>query len=140
MIVNSDNACAEWFGKAIGWTTVQNEVRALGLSQTTLGSTFYTTANNLALYLQKLESNQLGVSEPSRARLLDAMRQQVFRQGIPAGVGVPVADKVGFLAGNLHDAGIVYSPSGVYVLVVMSKGSSWAAIADVARQIQTQLQ
>ncbi len=140
MIINSDNACAEWFGKAIGWTTVQNEVRALGLSQTTLGSTFYTTANNLALYLQKLESNQLGVSEPSRARLLTAMRQQVFRQGIPAGVGVPVADKVGFLTGNLHDAAIVYSPSGVYVLVVMSKGSTWGAIADVARQIQQQLQ
>ena len=140
MIVNSDNACAEWFGQGIGWNTLTNEARAIGASSTTLSKPFVSTANDLALFLQKLESNQLGLSEPSRARLLDAMKRQVFRKGIPAGVGVPVADKVGFLEGYLHDAAIVYSPSGVYVLVIMSNGSSWAQIADAARQIQTQLQ
>jgi len=140
MIVNSDNACAEWFGGAIGWSTLTNEARAIGASRTTLSRPFVSTANDMALFLQKLESNQLGLSEPSRARLLDAMRRQVYRKGIPAGVGVPVADKVGFLDGYLHDAAIVYSPSGVYVLVIYSNGSSWAAIADAARQIQAQLQ
>jgi beta-lactamase class A len=140
MIVNSDNACAEWFGSAIGWNTLTNEARAIGASRTTLSRPFVSTANDMALFLQKLESNQLGLSEPSRARLIDAMKRQVFRKGIPAGVGVPVADKVGFLEGYLHDAAIVYSPSGVYVLVIYSNGSSWGAIADAARQIQTQLQ
>ena len=140
MIVNSDNACAEWFGQAIGWNTLTNEARAIGASHTTLSKPFVSTANDMALFLQKLESNQLGLSEPSRARLLDAMKRQVFRKGIPAGVGVPVADKVGFLEGYLHDAAIVYAPSGVYVLVIYSNGSSWAAIADAARQIHAQLQ
>lgn len=140
MIIQSDNACAEWFGKAIGWTTIQNEVRSHGLAQTKLGTTFVSTTNDLALFLQKLESNQLGISEPSRARLLDAMKRQVFRRGIPAGVGAVVANKVGFLDGYLHDAALVYAPSGVYVMTMMSKGSSWAAIADAARQIYTQLQ
>lgn len=140
MIVNSDNACAEWFGQAIGWNTLTNEARAIGASRTTLSRPFVSTANDLALFLQKLESNQLGLSEPSRARLLDAMKRQVFRKGIPTGVGVPVADKVGFLEGYLHDAAIVYSPSGVYVLVIYSNGSSWGAIADAARQIHAQLQ
>lgn len=140
MIVNSDNACAEWFGQAIGWNTLTNEGRAIGASRTTLSRPFVSTANDMALFLQKLESNQLGLSEPSRARLLDAMKRQVFRKGIPAGVGVPVADKVGFLEGYLHDAAIVYSPSGVYVLVIYSNGSSWGAIADAARQIHAQLQ
>lgn len=140
MIVNSDNACAEWFGQAIGWGTLTNEARAIGASRTTLSRPFISTANDMALFLQKLESNQLGLSEPSRARLLDAMKRQVFRKGIPAGVGVPVADKVGFLEGYLHDAAIVYAPSGVYVLVIYSNGSSWAAIADAARQIHAQLQ
>lgn len=140
MIVNSDNACAEWFGQAIGWSTLTNEARAIGASNTTLSRPFVSTANDMALFLQKLESNQLGLTEPSRARLLDAMKRQVFRKGIPAGVGVPVADKVGFLEGYLHDAAIVYAPSGVYVLVIYSNGSSWAAIADAARQIHAQLQ
>ena len=140
MIVNSDNACAEWFGATIDWNTITAEARALGASRTTLSRPFVSTTNDQALFLQKLESNQLGLTEPSRARLLDAMKRQVYRKGIPAGVGVPVADKVGFLEGYLHDSAIVYSPSGVYVLVIYSNGSSWGAIADAARQIHAQLQ
>lgn len=141
-IVNSDNACAEWFGQTIGWNNVTNDARAIGAANTTLSRPFVSTTNDAALFLQKLESNQLGLSEPSRARLLDAMKRQVFRKGIPAGVGVPVADKVGFIPdeGLYHDAGIVYAPSGVYVLVIYTQGSNWAAIADAARQIHAQLQ
>lgn len=140
MIVNSDNACAEWFGATISWNTITGEARALGASRTTLSRPFVSTTNDQALFLQKLESNQLGLTEASRARLLDAMKRQVYRKGIPAGVGVPVADKVGFLEGYLHDSAIVYSPKGVYVLVIYSNGSSWGAIADAARQIHAQLQ
>lgn len=141
MIVNSDNACAEWFGQAISWGSITNEARAIGASRTNLNSKSpVSTPNDQALLLQKLESNQLGLSEPSRARLLDAMKRQVYRKGIPAGVGVSVADKVGFMDGLLHDSAIIYAPSGVYVLVIYSNGSSWATIADAARQIHMQLQ
>lgn len=139
MIIYSDNACAEWFGSTINWATISSEARALGASNTIMTRPFVSTANDLALFLQKLESNQLGLSEPSRARLLDAMKRQVYRQGIPAGVGGPVADKVGFLEGKLHDAAIVYAPSGVYVLVIMTDGLSWGAIADAARQVHAQI-
>lgn len=142
MIVNSDNACAEWFGVTIGWGAITNDARAMGARNTTLSRPFVSTTNDQALFLQKLESNQLGLAEPSRARLLDAMKRQIFRKGIPAGVGVPVADKVGFIPdeGLFHDSAIVYAPSGVYVLVIYTHGSNWAEIADAARQIHTQLQ
>lgn len=141
MIVNSDNACAEWFGQAVSWGSITNEARAMGASRTDLNAKNpVSTSNDQALFLQKLESNQLGLHEASRSRLLEAMKRQVYRKGIPAGVGVPVADKVGFLDGLLHDSAIVYAPSGVYVLVIYSSGSSWAAIADAAGQIHTQLQ
>lgn len=140
MIVNSDNACAEWFGVNIGWNTLTNEARAIGASRTTLSRPFVSTPNDQALLLQKLESNQLALTELSRDRLLSAMKRQIYRKGIPAGVGVPVADKVGFLEGYLHDSAIVYAPSGVYVLVIYSNGSSWAQIADAAKQIHAQLQ
>jgi beta-lactamase class A len=141
MIVSSDNPCAEWFGgTAIGWGAVHNEARALGLNNTVLNSAFVSTANDQALFLQKLESNQLGLREESRAKLINAMKRQVFRKGIPAGASAPVADKVGFLDGLLHDSAIVYAPSGVYVIVIYSNGSSWGAIADAARQVQAQIQ
>ena len=139
MIVNSDNPCAEWFGQHIGWNAIQADAHGLGASRTSFGKDFQSTSNDLALFLQKLESNQLGLSESSRSRLLDAMKRQRYRQGVPAGVGVTVADKVGFLDGMLHDAAIVYGPKGVYVLVILTDGSSWAEIASIANQVQTQL-
>ena len=48
-------------------------------------------------------------------------------------------DKVGFVDDVIHDAGIVYGPHGPYVLVVMTSNSSWDAVADIARQINTLL-
>lgn len=61
------------------------------------------------------------------------MKRQIYRSGIPAGShGAAVADKVGFLDGYLHDAGIVYSPKATYALVIMSSGSSWSNISDLA--------
>jgi beta-lactamase class A len=49
---------------------------------------------------------------------------------------VQVANKVGFLDGLLHDAAIVYTSSGTYILVVLSDGSSWQNIAELTRQIE----
>jgi beta-lactamase class A len=138
MIIKSDNPCAEEWGKRIGWTTIQNEMRALGLTSTKLGTTFYSTASDQALFLNKLEKGE-SLKGESRDRLLAAMKRQQYRAGIPAGVGVDVADKVGFLNGLLHDSAIVYSPKGTYVLVILRDGSSWGNIADAARQINTLL-
>lgn len=139
MIINSDNACAEWLGEKIGWTSLHNQLKGIGLSCTNLSTAWLSCANDEALFLQKLEAGQL-LSGGSRDRLLDVMKSQAFRQGIPKGVNVPVADKVGFINGYLHDAAIVYAPGGTYILTIMSKGSSWSAIADAARQVHEQMQ
>lgn len=139
MIVKSDNACAEALLRMIGFKEITNEVRAIGLSDTsfTTGNTPQSTASDEALFLAQLESSQLPLSEDSRSRLLDAMKRNIYRRGIPAGANGQVADKVGFLWGLLHDAAIAYSPSGTYVLVIMTDGSSWDAIADLTRQIES---
>jgi beta-lactamase class A len=142
MIINSDNTCAEWFGGQIGWKTITDMIHAAGLSGATSLNTprgFVATADDEVLFLTKLQTGQL-LNPDSTGRLLGVMRRQVYRAGIPAGAGVPVADKVGFLDGLLHDAAIVYAPSGTYVLVIMTNGSSWGEIADTARQISTLLQ
>ena len=139
MIVKSDNACAEALLQKIGPKGVTDEVKAIGLNNTSflLGNTPQSTAGDEALFLAQLESGQLPVSTESRGRLLEAMKRNVYRRGIPAGASGQVADKVGFLWGLLHDASVVYSPSGTYVLVIMTDGSSWEAIADLTRQIES---
>ena len=139
MIVKSDNACAEALLSKIGFKAITDEVREIGLANTSFisGNTPQSTAGDEALFLAQLESGQLPISAESRGRLLDAMKRNVYRRGIPAGASGQVANKVGFLWGLLHDASVVYSPNGTYILVIMTDGSSWDAIADLTRQIES---
>lgn len=137
MIVKSDNACAEVLLERLGYSALTSDLRALGLARSGFtGRTPETTAHDLALFLAKLQRGDLPISTSSKNRLLAAMKRNIYRQGIPAGASGTVADKVGFLDGLLHDAAIVYSPKGTYVLVVMSNGSSWAKIAQLTREIE----
>lgn len=138
MIVNSDNPCGEWLGEQIGWTNLNNMLKGIGLTCTNLSTAWYSCANDESLFLYKLQTGQLLPADQAE-RLLSVMRRQVYRAGIPAGVGVTVADKVGFLYGFLHDSAIVYAPHGTYVLTIMTDGSSWAQMADAAKQIHAQL-
>jgi beta-lactamase class A len=140
MIVVSDNSCPKAFGSRIGWRTITSQMHDLGLSNNTqLGSSMYTTSNDLAYFLYRLERGSL-MSSAGRDRLIGAMKRQSYtRAGIPKGAGGTVADKVGDVDGYLHDAAIVYGSNKTYVLVVMTYGSSWSGIADAAQQINTGL-
>jgi beta-lactamase class A len=65
------------------------------------------------------------------------MKGNVYVSGIPTGIpSAEVANKVGFIDGYLHDAAIVYSKKGDYVLVIMTNGSSWKNIAALAKEIE----
>ena len=136
MISISDNRCAEKFLYDIGRTKISKEIQDIGLSKSGFVGTNspQATANDLALLLQMLENGQ-GFSPTNRSRLLSAMKNNIYRYGIPTGVNDQVANKVGFLNNYTHDAAIVYSPKGTYVLVIMTKGSSWATIADLSDKI-----
>jgi len=139
MIVKSDNPCAEAMLKKIGFQAITNEARAIGATKTSfLGSDgVKSTAQDEALLLSLLHSGQILAQQSSRDVWTNALKRNVYRKGVPAGVpGISVANKVGFLDALLHDAAIVYSPSGTYVLVVLTNGSSWANIATLASQLE----
>jgi beta-lactamase class A len=142
MIVNSDNDCPKAW---LNWKTYQRvtqEVRSIGAGSTCLGCSNgqSTTTQDLANFLNKIYNGSI-LTADSRARLIDAMKRNVYRQGIPKGIGVngTVADKVGFLNGLLHDAAIVYSNKGNYIMVIMTDGSSWGSIAETAQAIYQRL-
>lgn len=140
MITLSDNDCAEAMGKNIGYSVIDNEIQAIGCTNSSIvGRDGYavTTANDLALFLAQLQTGQMLTQQSSRDLLINAMKQNIFRSGIPSGVNWEVANKVGFIDDILNDAAIVYTSSGPYVLVVMTKGSSWDAISDLTNKIET---
>jgi len=138
MIIKSDNTCAEALLHKVGYSELTNEAKSLGCANTSfLGSNgIKTTPADLSLFLAELQTGQMLTQQTSRDRLISAMKRNIYRQGIPAGVGSVVADKVGFLGGLLHDASIVYGSTGTYVLVIMTDGSSWSGIADLANKIE----
>lgn len=139
MIKLSDNECSVAFLQKIGYRPITNEAHALGATSTSfLGSNgIKSTAKDEALLLSLLYTGQILSQQSSRDKWINAMKQNVYRQGIPKGIpGATVADKVGFLDGLLHDAAIVYSPKGAYVLIILTNNASWGNIAELAKEIE----
>ncbi len=145
MIVNSDNICAEAMGRMVGWGELDNMVHGLGLGSTFLNNYYsngslngdkFSTSDDEANFLLKLHNQQL-LDADKTSYLLSLMSRQVYREGIPKGVmkGSVVSDKVGFLGGYLNDAAVIYGQNRRYIMVVLTRGSSWSKIADFARAI-----
>lgn len=138
MIIASTNACAEEWIRQFGRTNINNTLYGLGISG---GTTFthpvatHTTARDLRTFLLGVNDGSL-VSGAERDRLLGSLSRHTFRQGIPAGSKGSVQDKVGFLWDYTHDAAIVHHPRGTYVMVIMTKGQSYARIAAITREVE----
>lgn len=138
MIAVSDNACSE----ALLYDVVGREQIIEDLPETgAQGTSFeigdvHTTADDLTRMLARWESGELELGEESDAALMDAMAESIHRDGIPAGVDGDVRSKVGFINGHLHDAAIIHDDDGAWVLTILSDGSSWDEIAEIAQEVQ----
>lgn len=151
MILNSGNAYADHVLDVNGLLAVDNFIGARKWYTPVFnaGQAATTTAQSLSLALQALDQQQFPYNHAAdRQWLLKLMRQQVYRDGIPAGAqaaqaGTHVANKVGWYADTNNDAGIVTLPNGErYVLVIMTHGhqqsgfSGFPRIAKITQKIQ----
>jgi beta-lactamase class A len=140
MIVVSDNSCPSYFFDFFGYKSIQQFVQNNGYSKTDLdnsaGGDKYTTARDTMKLLNDLDDSSL-ISESAEQELRGYMAQQIYRSGIPKGVaGKTVEDKVGFLYGYNHDVGYVRGDKP-YTIVILSNGSSYSAIAELAKRVDT---
>jgi len=138
MTVASTNPCAEKWIAIFGREYINNFIYARGFSSGTsftTGSANQTTAADLTKYMIGLNDGTL-VSGANRDRLLSSLGRHPYRYGIPTGSAGVVHDKVGFLWDYVHDAAIVQHPRGTYIMTIMTKGQSYAAIATATREIE----
>ena len=138
MTIASTNPCSvEWINQW-GRQSIDDFVYDRGFSQGTdfsgPGAT-KTTAADLNKFMIGLENSSL-ISGAQRDRLLHSLSVHPYRYGIPTGSKGQVWDKVGFLWDYIHDTAIVYHPKGKYVMTVMTKGRSYATIAQMTRDIE----
>jgi vancomycin resistance protein YoaR len=141
MTVASTNPCAESWIAQFGRQYINNFIYAHGFST---GTTFlapdatHTTAADHNKYMIGLNNGTL-VSGANRDRLLNNLSRHPYKYGVATGSVVAsdkVYDKVGFLWDYIHDTAIVTHPKGTYILTIMTKGQSYAAIANVTREIE----
>ncbi|HEU4715288.1 MAG TPA: serine hydrolase [Candidatus Saccharimonadales bacterium] len=142
MTVASTNPCAEAWIAQFGRQNINNTIYSLGFST---GTTFmapdatHTTAADLNKFMIGLDNGTLIRPGANRDRLLYNLSRHPYKYGIATGsvaASDKVYDKVGFLWDYIHDTAIVMHPKGKYLLTIMTKGQSYAAIASVTREIE----
>ncbi len=139
MTIASTNPCAEkWLEMFGGYSAMNDFVYSRGFSDATDFTNpvaKHTSAADLTQYMIGLEQGTL-LGGANRDRLLHSLSVHPYRYGIPTGSKGVVWDKVGFLWDYVHDTAIVHHPQGTYVMTIMSKGQSYARIAEVTREIE----
>jgi beta-lactamase class A len=135
MMARSDNAVAVLLQDLVGSGNINSSMQLLGLKNSHfLSEDLPTSAADLAKLLEGIGRGQ-AVSKSASEEMIRLLSLEQFDNGLRAGTpgGLRVAHKTGNYMGVTHDAGIVYGPSGAYVIVVLSDGENATAVTkDIA--------
>lgn len=138
MIVISDTSLALLVQDAAGAARVKALVDAEGLTNTSLPlPPLRSTARDMAHLLEVIASGA-GFTEASRQEMLALLLQESIRAGIAAGIpeGTALAHKTGNLEDATHDVGIVWGPTGPYLLAVLSDQPwQWEPVVRVSQAV-----
>jgi beta-lactamase class A len=145
MVQESDNIAALVLLDALGVDNVNATMAGLGLRKTQLrdhragdDTPHTTTASDMASLLEAIATGHLfdATSSEQALQLLELRQANAWlSEDLP--FWVRVAHKWGDLPEARHDAGIVFTPEGSYVAVVLTQGArpeaAERAIADIGR-------
>lgn len=140
MILHSTNHCATALMNLADWGYVHQFINSQFPSTqldngVTADGEKHTTVRDEVTFMHRLHLGQL-MNADNTDYLTGLFKRQIYRSGIPRGVpGVTVANKVGFYNGYKHDVGIVYAPSGTYILGILSYGGADWEFADLSRKV-----
>ncbi|MBP7832919.1 MAG: serine hydrolase [Candidatus Levybacteria bacterium] len=132
MITISHNYAALALSEKIGLSNVTKFLKNNSLSNSRIGGDLpQTTASDIALFYEKLYAGKLG-SKGSTASMLELLKKQQLNDRIPKYLpeGLEVAHKTGELGAVKHDTGIVFTPKGDYIIVLLSETNSQTAAAE----------
>jgi len=135
MITRSDNTASNKVISLLGFDYINETCRQLGAEDTVLcrymmdfsrrgkGVDNYTTAYDVSIVLEKIYNGKLFTPNASKFAMM-LLKSQRVNDRIPKLLpsGTVVAHKTGLEKNVVHDAGIVFSPKGDYIICVLTKG------------------
>lgn len=136
MIKESDNTAANMLIDYLGFDSLNNYFKKLGLNNTNIvrkmmdfknrryGVENFTSARDLSYLLEEIYNNKL-INKIFSKKCLEILKKQKIRDRIPASLpfDTVVAHKTGLERGICHDAGIVFTPQGDFLVCVLTKHS-----------------
>lgn len=134
MITESDNTAANMLIDYLGLEPLNNYFKKLGLSNTNIarkmmdfksrqeGIENFTSASDVSYLLEEIYNNKL-INRDFSLKCLGILKKQKARDRIPAKLpsGAVVAHKTGLERGVCHDAGIVFTPNGDFLICVLTR-------------------
>ena len=141
MIYDSDNTATNIVTGMVGMDYLNDFFKGVGLRNTNLsrriadyysrdrGIENYTTAEDMAVILEKIYRKTL-VDQDVSERCLKLLKLQRVNDRIPRYLPaeLTVAHKTGLEQGVCHDAGLVYTPKGDFLICVLTKHSNTNSI------------
>lgn len=122
MIVISNNYAALALSDEVGSANISNFLTNYNFNYSHFRDPPTTTAEDIALFFEKLYGNQLA-SEKTTREMIGILQNQQLNDRIPKYLPqeIVAGHKTGELDKFKHDAGIVFTSKGDYVLVVLSE-------------------
>ncbi len=123
-IEQSDNTASSVIAKALGEDKIQETIDFFNLAKTNY-SLWQTTAEDMGQLLVALYQGK-ALTPAHSQELIGYLLQTIFNDQIPSALPeeIAVAHKIGLDEQILHDAAIVFTNQGDFVLVIMSQGVS----------------
>ncbi|MBI3978594.1 MAG: serine hydrolase [Chloroflexi bacterium] len=130
MIIQSSNSATAILLRRIGADRVNELTASYGLRHTRIARPPTTTPAEILALLERIANGGV-VDQQSSDEMIGFLKRQLRNDRIPKHLpqGVEVAHKTGELPGVRHDAGIVYAPSGAYVVILMVEDAPDGEIA-----------
>ncbi len=121
MITLSDNYSALLLSKTIRHKTIESFLKTNQLHESQLGQPPKTTANDIAIFFEKLYRGAL-INKDFSKEMLDILKKQKIQRKIPKYLpkGIVTAHKTGELGTFSHDTGIIFHKTGDYILVILT--------------------
>lgn len=139
-ITVSDNYSALLLTKKLGLPAINSFLKAHQLIHSETSLPPVTSASDIALFYLKLYNHQL-VNYDSSNEMIELLRRQAINDRIPKYLPstISVAHKTGELDTIKHDAGIIFTPKGDYILVMLSDTDDPKVAAEKMAQLSKQI-